>query len=77
MSATKNNSNFLFEDQFQSDDSYEDYSRMEKEHNQNLELDLLELEVQSQGSSISRNSDWRNNEINFFTTAIKTYDLPF
>jgi len=79
MSATKQLLSDVFEEQhneFLTDDSYEDYLRMEKDHQQSLALE--ELEMQHAGSVMSRSSNWKNHENDFFAKQNNsTNDLPF
>ena len=72
MSAIKNNPILDLESpEHIVDDTYEDFLKMQKDfYNQNLEL---ELEEQHVGSVLSRNSNWRKQEIKFFNNN----DLPF
>ena len=65
MSAIKNSPIILVSPEHIVDDTYEDFLKMQKDFSQ------LELEEQYIGSVLSRNSNWRKQEIKFFN------DLPF
>lgn len=82
MSATKEYFSQLFEEQhhdFVTDDTYQDFLRMQREHQIQTELSEVdeELSEQHEGAKLNQSADWRKQENIFFSKTPAINDLPF